>query len=131
MQKLKNLRKARGMTVRDLALASGVAASTISKAETGGRKPQGKTLEALAEALGVSAEELRKPIPNEAVPLSPVPPEQQEEEERAAVVSALWLLMKDLPEETLGDVRNEIENELARRAWAEIYGEERRETVNA
>lgn len=50
---LSELRFLAGLTVRDLAATSGVAASTISSIETGKRRPSRKTLLAITTSLGL------------------------------------------------------------------------------
>ncbi len=58
-EKLKRLRRGRGMTQEELAEASGVAQSTIAQIENGRRKePRPGTLKKLAEPLGVDTAEL-------------------------------------------------------------------------
>lgn len=58
-EKLKRLRRGRGMTQADLAEASGVAQSTIAQIERATRKePRPGTLKKLAPALGVEIAEL-------------------------------------------------------------------------
>lgn len=54
-KKLKDLRKSKGLGVNQLALKSGLSASTISRFETGQRKgPTLETVKKLSKALGVS-----------------------------------------------------------------------------
>jgi transcriptional regulator with XRE-family HTH domain len=58
-EKLKRLRRGRGMTQKELSDASGVAQSTIAQIETMRRaEPRPGTLKKLAEALGVETAEL-------------------------------------------------------------------------
>lgn len=118
MQKLKKVRKSKGMTVRDLALASGVATSTISKIETGNRKPQMSTLEALAQPLGTTAEDLRKPLPSGSPP-TPRTAREVDEERQAAIVGEYWKMLRPLPDELLRKIEARIGLELADRWWAE------------
>ncbi|QCS11856.1 helix-turn-helix domain-containing protein [Acinetobacter radioresistens] len=74
-ENLKNIRKAKKMTQKQLAQKSGVKQSVISDLETGNAKSTGSILE-LANALGVTAEELKKGAFNEdsltnVIPISP------------------------------------------------------------
>lgn len=74
-ENLKNIRKAKKMTQKQLAQKSGVKQSVISDLETGNAKSTGSILE-LANALGVTAEELKKGTFNEdsltnVIPISP------------------------------------------------------------
>ena len=55
-QKIKALRKTRGLTQEQLAEKLGVQRATISNYEIGRRSPHIKELERIAEALGVSLE---------------------------------------------------------------------------
>lgn len=57
-ERLKNLRKSRGMTLNDVANVSGVAASTVSKIENGSMSPTYGNLLRLAKGLGVGISEL-------------------------------------------------------------------------
>ena len=56
--RLKQLRFQRGLTIRQLADASGLHPSTVSRLETGARRLRLDHVEALADALGVAPEEL-------------------------------------------------------------------------
>jgi len=58
MERLRELRLAENMTQEELAAATDLTQSTISRLEKGGRLPRPKTLRRLAEALGVEPEEL-------------------------------------------------------------------------
>src|SRR4051812_3414120 len=58
---LRRVRTARGLSVSDLARASGVAKATLSGLESGSANPTLETLWALAAALGVSLGELVEP----------------------------------------------------------------------
>ncbi|MGK9155412.1 LexA family protein [Acinetobacter radioresistens] len=74
-ENLKNIRKAKKMTQKQLAQKSGVKQSVISDLETGNAKSTGSILE-LANALGVTAEELKKGAFDEVsltnvIPVSP------------------------------------------------------------
>lgn len=74
-ENLKNIRKAKKMTQKQLAQKSGVKQSVISDLETGNAKSTGSILE-LANALGVTAEELKKGAFSEdsltnVIPISP------------------------------------------------------------
>lgn len=51
-RRLAALRQKRGMTVRDLAEATGINPSNLSLIETGKRKPQTDTLQRILDALG-------------------------------------------------------------------------------
>jgi transcriptional regulator with XRE-family HTH domain len=55
---IRHARFTAGLSSRKLADAAGVNLSTISRAETGRRKPQGLTLYRLARAMGVDPREL-------------------------------------------------------------------------
>ncbi|MEC0269716.1 helix-turn-helix transcriptional regulator [Paenibacillus anseongense] len=58
-ERIKDLRKARGITVNQLALYSGISAATISRIETGKRGiPKAQNVQKLAHALKVPYEEL-------------------------------------------------------------------------
>jgi transcriptional regulator with XRE-family HTH domain len=57
-QRLNVLRTARGLSIRDLALASGLSVNTISLIERGKTSPTIATLHSLASALGVPMKEL-------------------------------------------------------------------------
>lgn len=61
---LKAIRKAKGLTQKELAQKSGVKQSVISDLETGTAKTTGSILE-LASALGITAEELKKGVVGE------------------------------------------------------------------
>ncbi|MFZ0140147.1 MAG: XRE family transcriptional regulator [Aeromicrobium sp.] len=56
--RLKRLRSARGVTLGDLASQTGISKSTLSRLETGQRKPSLELLLPLAEAYGVPLDEL-------------------------------------------------------------------------
>jgi transcriptional regulator with XRE-family HTH domain len=58
--RLRNLRKERALSQRDLARTSGVGSVTISELERGVREAQPRTIRKLAEALGVEPKELMK-----------------------------------------------------------------------
>jgi transcriptional regulator with XRE-family HTH domain len=70
MQQLKKLRLDENMTQQELAAATGLTQSTLSRLENGRRRPHPKTLQRLAEVLGVKPEELD---PNFAVADKPGP----------------------------------------------------------
>lgn len=55
---LRQIRKARGLTIDDLTELSGIAKAHISMIERGKRNPSIAALESLARALGVSAQSL-------------------------------------------------------------------------
>ena len=64
MEELRQIRKSRGLSQRDLAKLAGVTQSTIALLEVGGHhKPRLETLEKLAGALGVEVADL---LPKEA-----------------------------------------------------------------
>ncbi len=74
-QKLRELRKAKGLTLRDLADAAGVDFTYLSKIENGkpGYVPGADTIRAMARALGADALEflkLAKKVPPELEPLA-------------------------------------------------------------
>ena len=58
---LRIARKARKMTLDELAAASGVGASTIGNIETGRAKPSEEMLQRLAKALRMQIDEIRAP----------------------------------------------------------------------
>lgn len=63
--RIRELRKQRGITMKELGKVVGVAESTISHYETGKRQPDNHTLLALAEYFGVSVDYLLgKPQPS-------------------------------------------------------------------
>ena len=66
--KLKDLRKAVGMTQHDLAAKSGMTRSAIAKFETGEREPLLATAQRLAEALGVDCRAFQTDAPAADVP---------------------------------------------------------------
>ena len=59
-RRLRTLRQAAGLTIADLAEASGLAWTTVQSAESGARAdPRWSTVVALAEGLGVSTDAFR------------------------------------------------------------------------
>ncbi len=56
--KLKELREAKGLSVRGLAREAGVSTETIYSVEHGRRQPSVRTLGKIARALGVEAKDL-------------------------------------------------------------------------
>lgn len=70
--KLREVRTAKGMSLRSLAQALGVSASLISQVEIGKTQPSVSTLFAMANHLGVSLDELVGNVPSTT--LSPVAP---------------------------------------------------------
>ncbi len=58
--KLRQLRRDRAWSQRDLARESGISQDTITRLETGQREAQPRTLRRLAGALGVEPRELMK-----------------------------------------------------------------------
>ena len=58
MDKLRTLRKQRGMTAKELANLVGVSEVSITQYENGNRSPRRKVLESLAEALDTSVDYL-------------------------------------------------------------------------
>ncbi len=58
--RLRQLRRERAWSQRDLARHSGVSQDTITRLETGQRDAQPRTMRRLAEALGVEPRELMK-----------------------------------------------------------------------
>ena len=58
--RLRQLRRERALSQRDLSRITGVAHDSISQLETGKREAQPKTIRKLAEALGVEPSELIK-----------------------------------------------------------------------
>lgn len=73
MEQLKKLRLNENMTQQELAAATGLTQSTLSRLENGRRRPHPKTLRRLAEVLGVEPEELD---PELTVAYQPRPVEQ-------------------------------------------------------
>ncbi len=61
MEKLRELREERALSMRDLAERSGVTHQTIYRIENGQRQAQPRTVRHLAEALGVEPRELLVP----------------------------------------------------------------------
>jgi len=59
-KRLRQLRRERALSQRDLSRMTGVAHDSISQLETGKREAQPKTIRKLAEALGVEPKELMK-----------------------------------------------------------------------
>ena len=59
-ERLKQLRRERALSQRDLSRMTGVAFDTISRLETGKQEAQPKTIRKLAAALGVEPKELMK-----------------------------------------------------------------------
>jgi transcriptional regulator with XRE-family HTH domain len=59
-ERLRQLRRERALSQRDLSRTTGVAFDTISRLETGKQDAQPKTLRKLAEALGVKPKELMR-----------------------------------------------------------------------
>jgi transcriptional regulator with XRE-family HTH domain len=57
-QKVRQLRKSKGMTTRSLAREAGISTETLNAIEHGRRQPQVRTLGKLARALGVAAKDL-------------------------------------------------------------------------
>ncbi len=71
--RLRQLRRARAWSMRDLAREAGVMPLTISELERGVRKPQPRTIRKLAAALGVEpieiiGDELAQAVPNPKAP---------------------------------------------------------------
>jgi len=63
MRRLKELRRARGLTQRDLEDRSGVTHATICKLERTDTEPRISTIQKLADGLGVTPQELmREPV---------------------------------------------------------------------
>jgi transcriptional regulator with XRE-family HTH domain len=58
--RLRQLRRERALSQRDLSHMTGVAFDTISRLETGKQEAQHRTVRKLAEALGVEPRELMK-----------------------------------------------------------------------
>ncbi len=56
--KLRELREARGLSVRGLAREAGISTETVFSVEHGRRQPSMRTLGKLAQALGVEATDL-------------------------------------------------------------------------
>ncbi|WP_300594346.1 helix-turn-helix transcriptional regulator, partial [Microbacterium sp.] len=72
--KLREVRTAKGMSLRSLAQALGVSASLISQVEIGKTQPSVSTLFAMANHLGVSLDELVGNVPTASPsPVAPVP----------------------------------------------------------
>jgi transcriptional regulator with XRE-family HTH domain len=59
-ERLRQVRRERALSQRDLSRTTGVAFDTISRLETGKQDAQPKTLRKLAEALGVKPKELMR-----------------------------------------------------------------------
>ena len=58
--KLRQLRRQRALSQRDLTRMTGIAHDTISRLETGKQQAQPRTIRKLADALGVEPRELMK-----------------------------------------------------------------------
>ena len=58
--RLRQLRRERALSQRDLSRITGIAFDTISRLETGKQRAQHRTIRKLAEALGVEPKELMK-----------------------------------------------------------------------
>ena len=59
-ERLRQLRRERALSQRDLSRITGIAHDSISQLETGKRNAQPRTIRKLAEALGVKPKELMK-----------------------------------------------------------------------
>jgi len=59
-ERLRQLRRERALSQRDLSRITGIAHDSISQLETGKRDAQPRTIRKLAEALGVEPKELMK-----------------------------------------------------------------------
>lgn len=57
-EKIRNIRKSRGMSQSDLAAKAGIAQSTLSYVENGSKHPHFDTLRSICRALGVTVFEL-------------------------------------------------------------------------
>ncbi len=64
-ERLRQLRRERALSQRDLSRMTGVAHDSISQLETGKREAQPKTIRKLAEALRVEPKELMESIEGE------------------------------------------------------------------
>lgn len=64
-ERLRQLRRERALSQRDLSRMTGVAHDSISQLETGQREAQPKTIRKLAKALGVEPKELMEGIEGE------------------------------------------------------------------
>lgn len=62
MERLRTLRKKRGLTLRQLEDKTGIGKDAISEIERGQRQPRADTLARLAEGLGVSPQELLREV---------------------------------------------------------------------
>jgi predicted transcriptional regulator/DNA-binding XRE family transcriptional regulator len=62
-QRIRHLRRSRGLTLAQLAEAVGSASSALSMIENGRREPRLSVLQAIAAALGVGVEDLLRPDP--------------------------------------------------------------------
>ncbi len=110
-ERLRNLRKEKGLTQNELADKAGMNGRHMSRYETGALKPPQRTIRRLAEALGVSVEELTQDTPQlraQDVSLDPELLEQfqslsrMDEEDRKAVKRILSaLLMKQQMQDML------------------------------
>ena len=95
MERLRELRKSKKMTMKELAKVFGVSESTISLYETGKREPDNSMLKRLADYFGVSVDYLleRSPNVNYRIPL-----------ELQGIPIAFYEGLKDLSEEDLNSV---------------------------
>ncbi len=66
MERLRELREQRNLTLRDLEESSGVSKDAISEIERGLRRPRRSTVEKLAQGLGVELEALLTSAPHTA-----------------------------------------------------------------
>src|SRR5438046_7284037 len=77
-QRLRHLRRARGLTLAELGARVGRAPSALSLLENGRREPKLSLIEALAKALSVSPDELLRPQqPSRRAQLEIAPEEAQ------------------------------------------------------
>jgi transcriptional regulator with XRE-family HTH domain len=97
---LRSIRKTRGMTMEQLASASGVSSKTISLYEhTPPKRPSRKVVDKLSQALDISSDVLLGSIGSKAKPLQAVPlecPEETIELEDFQVARIMVLVEKEL-----------------------------------
>jgi transcriptional regulator with XRE-family HTH domain len=118
-ERVREVRKRRGMTQRELAAASGLSVRTVKDAESpGGPQPRVKTLHALARGLHVTTAELMTPGQPEADPVTPdqwddvrdalYRPARDQGADAREVLAALRACMPGLAENRYSEVRAEL-----------------------
>lgn len=103
---IRQYRKMRGFTMKELGKAVGLAESTISQYETGKREPDNETLLRLSEILGVTVECL----------LGRATPKKERPREKGVQIPVLGLVQAGIPVEAIEDIIDyeEIPESMAR-----------------